>query len=168
MLCNLANQMLCTKLQHFALSAGKAKLLSSTCLCYASLEASFCFWLVHAMFPEGTFDSDQYFDHEVLAQLTLHCMERGQYTRAAKLLLSGLSAGVHDSYQYIDAYKQFLAHATRQLFSGQDVSSTEDKISLACLQEVFVQWAWVLRCYAKHMSQPCCRRYVLCVLFIAF
>ena len=94
MLCNLANQMLCTKLQHFALSAGKAKLLSSTCLCYASLEASFCFWLVHAMFPEGTFDSDQYFDHEVLAQLTLHCMERGQYTRAAKFLLSGLSDGV--------------------------------------------------------------------------
>ena len=132
------------------------------------LKQAFASGWFDAMFPAGTFDSNQYFDHEVLAQLTLHCMERGQYTRAAKLLLSGLSAGVHDSYQYIDAYKQFLAHATRQLFSGQGVSSTEDKISLACLQEVFVQWAWVLRCYAKHMSQPCCRRYVLCVLFIAF
>lgn len=114
-----------------------------------------------AMFPEGTFDSDQYFDHEVLAQLSLHCMERGQYTRAADLLTSGLSAGVHDSYQYIDAYKQFWTHATRQLSGGQDVSSAEDKISLACLQEVVVQWAWVLRCDAEHQLQShfCCREW---------
>ena len=118
------------------------------------LQQAFASGWFDAMFPEGTFDSDQYFDHEVLAQLTVHCMERGQYTRAANLLTSGLSAGVQDSYQYIDAYKQFLAHATRQLFGGQDVSSTEDKISLACFQEVVVQWAWVLRCDAEHMCQP--------------
>ncbi len=103
------------------------------------LKQAFASGWFDAVFAEGTFDSDQYFDHEVLAQLTLYCMERGQYTRAANLLLSGLSAGVHDSYQYIDAYKQLLAYATRQLFGSQDVSSTEDKISLACLEEVFVQ-----------------------------
>ena len=87
-------------------------------------------------------------------------MERGQYTRAANLLLSGLSAGVQDSYQYIDAYKQLLAHATRQLFGSQDVSSTEDKISLACLEEVFVQWAWLLRCNADKSQ------YILCLLWV--
>ena len=86
-------------------------------------------------------------------------MECGQYTRAAKLLTSGLSAGVHDSYQYADAYKQFLAHAARQLFGSQGVSKTEGKISLACLQEVYVQWAWVLRCNDEHTSELlfCCR-----------
>lgn len=122
------------------------------------LKQAFASGWFDAMFPEGTFDSDQYFDHEVLAHLTLHCMERGQYTRAAKLLTSGLSAGVHDSYQYIHAYKQFLVHATRQLFGSQEVSSTEDKISLACLQEVFVLWAWVLRCDDEHTSETlfCC------------
>ncbi|KAL0019551.1 hypothetical protein WJX77_012189 [Trebouxia sp. C0004] len=109
------------------------------------LKQAFASGWFDAMFPEGTFNSDQYFDHEVLAHLTLYCMEHGQYTRAANLLISGLSAGVQDSYQYIDAYKEFLAHATRQLFGSQDASSTEDKISLACLQEVIVQWAWVLR-----------------------
>ena len=123
------------------------------------LQQAFASGWFDAIFPEATFDSDQYFDNEVLAQLTVHCMECGQYTRAAELLMSGLSAGVHDSYQYIDAYKQFVAHATRQLFGGQALSSAEDKISLACLEEVFVQWAWVLRCNAEHMSQPlfCCR-----------
>jgi len=58
------------------------------------LKQAFASGWFDAMFPAGTFDSNQYFDHEVLAQLTLHCMERGQYTRAAKFLLSGLSAGV--------------------------------------------------------------------------
>lgn len=98
-------------------SIGKAKpnYLQVPAAAMPPLQQAFASGWFDAIFPEATFDSDQYFDHEVLAQLTVHCMERGQYTRAAELLMSGLSAGVHDSYQYIDAYKQFVAHATRQL-----------------------------------------------------